>query len=228
LVNIRPDLVEAIIQESAEEFDSDPLDVEIGQALLESQYILADDIAELREDTATVIDEFLEGLSIIQQDLGIMLESAQYDDDDESYLTEGVQYENDYQNNAEYYVESDPEVYEHLEGLMEGQQALASENERLRESVSLLTSQTLVEHKLFESGLPYHSQERIRPALYGITSEEMDAIIEGEREYLGEIIEESGGVPIVGAGGEVSDEEFISGMRDAAQSRLDRIIGIEE
>ena len=119
-------------------------------------------------------------------------------------------------------------MYEHLEDLIEGQEVLAEENERLREDMSLITSQTLVEHKLLESGLPLYSQDRIRPALYGLTSDEMDAIIEGEREYLGEIIEESGGIPIIGAGGEFTDEEFMESINEAAQERLDRIVGIED
>jgi hypothetical protein len=226
LIEVRPDLVEEILEAD----EGSDLDTEIMTGLLESMYMITDEVAALRDDVETVVDGFAEGIQNMSEDIDQLLESAGYDPEDYDgydYLDEGVdnrgrhaQYDDDYGY--------DPEVYEAIDNLQEGLDVQAEENLRLREDLVTLTSRDLAIAKLEESNLPEITQERLLPALIGLSSGEMDELITGEVEHVNAILESQGGIPIYGGGSEFNPGEWEQEAVDAAQSRLDRIVGVDD
>jgi hypothetical protein len=221
-IELRPDLVDAILQEGVAMEQEDPEDIEIMASLLESQYLLAEEIADLREDTGIVVDEFIAGFQQMGQDLEGIMESVDYEDDYEPdhRFMESADY-----NQPVYGV--DPEVYDHLSVLQENQAILEQENNRLREDMTIVTSQTLAIQKLQESGLPDYAQEQLLDSLIGLSSHEMDVLIDRELTYVNYIIESQGGVPITGNGGSYDEDEYAQASNDVAQQRLDKLVGVK-
>jgi hypothetical protein len=226
LVELRPDLVEAIMQEAAsdeEEYDDD----EVAEGLLECMQMIAEDVDELREDVSLVIDEFAEGLEMMGDDVESLMEGNDDEEeyDDEDYLNESVDYGRNTTPIA--YYGNNPEVYDELAILRENQQVLIESNERLREDMILQTSYSLAVQKLVESNLPEATQERLLPAMINCTSDQMDALIESEYEHLQALEEELGGVIVSGAGS-WSEEELLQESYDMAQDRLDTLLEVAE
>jgi len=221
LIESRPDLIQQIIQESADGGGvEDEEDVMITEGLLECVQMLTSDVQELQSDVAEVIGEFAEGLNAMYSDVQNLMEGAGGYEGDDDYLTEGG-----YDPAQAHYV-VDPEIYEEISVLRESVQELTEANERMRNDMLAQSSYSVAVNKLQESNLPLATQERLLPAMIYVSSDEMDALIESEWDHLSALQEELGGIPIVGAGGVADYDQQVSGT-EASQDRLDTLINGE-